>query len=201
MSTNSQDQEIDLGQIGTGIKNFFSGIVNSIFDFIFFVKRKIVIIIGLLIIGLVLGYFLDKTTKKYTSEIIVAPNIGGSDYLYSKINLIKSKLKEDDKSFFKSIGISDIENVLKIELDKSGLNVQSQIPLNVVYEGQILDIGFRADLLVENKVIIEIKSVEEISAVHHKQLLTYLKLTNKKLGILVNFNTDYIDKSIYSKQK
>ena len=62
------------------------------------------------------------------------------------------------------------EKVLKIELEKSGLNVQSQIPLNVVYEGQILDIGFRADLLVENKVIIEIKSVEEISAVHHKQL-------------------------------
>ncbi len=91
------------------------------------------------------------------------------------------------------------EKVLKIELEKNCLAVQSQIPLNVVYEGQILDIGFRADLLVEDKVIIEIKSVEEISAVHHKQLLTYLKLTNKKLGILVNFNTDYIDKSIYRK--
>ena len=91
------------------------------------------------------------------------------------------------------------EKVLKIELEKNGLAVQSQIPLNVVYEGQILDIGFRADLLVEDKVIIEIKSVEEISAVHHKQLLTYLKLTNKKLGILVNFNTDYIDKSIFRK--
>ena len=91
------------------------------------------------------------------------------------------------------------EKVLKIELEKNGLKVQSQIPLNVIYEGQVLDIGFRADLLVENKVIIEIKSVEEISAVHHKQLLTYLKLTNKKLGILVNFNTDYIDKSIFRK--
>ena len=79
------------------------------------------------------------------------------------------------------------------------MKVQSQIPINVIYEGQVLDIGFRADLLVEDKVIIEIKSVEEISSVHHKQLLTYLKLTNRKLGILVNFNTDYIDKSIFRK--
>ena len=91
------------------------------------------------------------------------------------------------------------EKVLKMELEKNGLKVQSQIPINVIYESQVLDIGFRADLLVEDKVIIEIKSVEEISPVHHKQLLTYLKLTNRKLGILVNFNTDYIDKSIFRK--
>ena len=87
----------------------------------------------------------------------------------------------------------------EIELEKNGLKVQSQIAINVIYESQVLDIGFRADLLVEDKVIIEIKSVEEISPVHHKQLLTYLKLTNRKLGILVNFNTDYIDKSIFRK--
>jgi GxxExxY protein len=91
------------------------------------------------------------------------------------------------------------EKVLKIEIEKNGLKVQSHIPINVIYESQVLDIGFRADLLVEDKVIIEIKSVEEISPVHHKQLLTYLKLTNRKLGILVNFNTDYIDKSIFRK--
>ena len=88
------------------------------------------------------------------------------------------------------------EKVLKIELEKNGLKVQSQIPLNVIYEGQVLDIGFRADLLVENKVIIEIKSVEEISAVHHKQLLTYLKLTNCKLGLLINFNVSLIKNGV-----
>ena len=91
------------------------------------------------------------------------------------------------------------EGYVKIELEKDNLKVQAQVPLNVIYEGEILDIGFRADLLVEDKVIVEIKSVENISAVHHKQILTYLKLTHKKLGILVNFNTDYIDKSIFRK--
>jgi GxxExxY protein len=62
-----------------------------------------------------------------------------------------------------------------------------------------LEAGFRADLIVEDKVIIEINSVESINEVHHKQLLTYLRLTNLKLGILVNFNTDKIDKSIFRK--
>jgi hypothetical protein len=117
MSTNSQDQEIDLGQIGTGIKNFFKGIINLIFDLIFFVKKKIIIIASLFIAGIILGYFLDQSTKKYTSEIIVSPNLGGYDYLYAKIDLIKSKLKEGDKTFFKSIGISKTDIILNIEVE------------------------------------------------------------------------------------
>jgi hypothetical protein len=117
MSTNSQDQEIDLGQIGTGIKNFYNRIVNSVFDFIFFVKKKIIIIGSLFIAGIILGYFLDQSTKKYTSEIIVSPNLGGYDYLYVKIDLIKSKLKEGDKTFFKSIGISKTDIILNIEVE------------------------------------------------------------------------------------
>jgi len=62
-----------------------------------------------------------------------------------------------------------------------------------------INTSFIADIIVENKVIVEIKSIPEISNVHHKQLLTYLKLTGLKLGLLVNFNTDYIDKSIIRK--
>ena len=91
------------------------------------------------------------------------------------------------------------EYALAYELSKEGLNIKTQSPIAVAYDETILELGFRADLIVENKVIIEIKSVEEIAAVHHKQLLTYLKLTNLKLGILVNFNTDNIEKSIYRK--
>jgi GxxExxY protein len=62
-----------------------------------------------------------------------------------------------------------------------------------------IEIGFRLDLLVEDKVIVEIKSVEKIAEVHHKQLLTYLKLSQKKLGLLVNFNTDDIGTAIFRK--
>lgn len=91
------------------------------------------------------------------------------------------------------------EAALLYQLDKDGLEINSQVPIPVVYDEQQLDVGFRLDLLVENKVIIEIKSVEELSKVHHKQILTYLKLTKLKLGLLVNFNTNDISKSIFRK--
>ena len=69
------------------------------------------------------------------------------------------------------------------------LKVQRQIEITIPYDDIILDVAFRIDLLVEDKVIIEIKSVEELSPIHYKQITNYLKLTDLKLGILVNFNT------------
>ena len=91
------------------------------------------------------------------------------------------------------------EQVLLYELKRSGIHVKAQIALPFQYESITFDLGFRLDLLVENKVIIEIKSVENLHEVHHKQLLTYLKLTHLKLGILVNFNTADIKISIFRK--
>ncbi|MGO3183578.1 MAG: GxxExxY protein [Aequorivita sp.] len=91
------------------------------------------------------------------------------------------------------------EAVLCFELQKQGLEVKRQVPLPVIYDSVELEIGFRLDLLVNNKVIIEIKSVESLAKVHHKQLLTYLKLTELKLGILVNFNVDNITEGVFRK--
>jgi GxxExxY protein len=88
------------------------------------------------------------------------------------------------------------EAALKYELTKAGLSVTAQVPIPVVYDEVKLDLGFRLDLFINNKVIIEIKSVEVLAPVHHKQLLTYLKITNTKLGLLVNFNTDNISNGI-----
>ena len=91
------------------------------------------------------------------------------------------------------------EAVLVHELIKLNLNVQRQVPLPVIYDNVKLDVGCRIDLLVEGKVIVEIKSVENLAEVHHKQLLTYLRLAGLKLGILVNFNCAEIEKSIFRK--
>ena len=88
------------------------------------------------------------------------------------------------------------EAILYFELTKLGLIVERQKPIPVVWEEIHLDIGFRLDLIVENKVIIEIKSVQQISNVHLKQLLTYLKITDLKLGLLVNFNEALIKDGI-----
>lgn len=115
MSTNSQDQEIDLGQISKGIQNFFQGVINSIFDFIFFLKKKIIIVSSLFVIGVALGYFLDKNSS-YTQDILVMPNFGSNEYLYKKIEFLNSRIIENDSVFFKSIGISNSEIIGKLEI-------------------------------------------------------------------------------------
>ncbi|MFH0893042.1 MAG: GxxExxY protein [Bacteroidota bacterium] len=88
------------------------------------------------------------------------------------------------------------EEVLAYELGKSNLQIKRQHPLPVVFEEVKLELGFRADIIVEDKVIIEIKSIEAIAPVHHKQLLTYLRLSNIKLGLLINFNEALIKNGI-----
>ena len=84
------------------------------------------------------------------------------------------------------------EAILYYELTQRGLNIERQKPMPVIWNGVKLDIGFRADLIVENKVILDIKSVEQITEVHGKQVLTYLKITKMKLGLLINFNVPII---------
>jgi GxxExxY protein len=81
------------------------------------------------------------------------------------------------------------EELLSYEIIKRGLFVQRQVGIPLNYESIKMEIGFRADIIVENKVIIELKSIETILDVHKKQLLTYLKLSGLKLGLLINFNT------------
>lgn len=88
------------------------------------------------------------------------------------------------------------EEILYSELIEIGLKVERQKELPVIWKDKKLDLGFRTDLIVENKVIVEIKSVIEIHPVHPKQLLTYLKLTGLKLGLLINFNSPLIKTGI-----
>jgi GxxExxY protein len=88
------------------------------------------------------------------------------------------------------------EAVLAYELERRGMRVKRQQGIPVVYEGVHLEEGFRADLIVEDKVIVELKSVEAIHPVHKKQLLTYLRLADKHLGLLINFGAFLIKDGI-----
>lgn len=88
------------------------------------------------------------------------------------------------------------EEIMYYELSKQGLNVERQKGIPVIWDELRMEIGFRADLIIERKVIIELKSVEAIAPVHPKQLLTYLKLTGLKLGLLINFNEPLIKNGI-----
>lgn len=79
------------------------------------------------------------------------------------------------------------EDIMFYEIQKSGMSVEKQVPLPVVWDDLKLERGYRIDLLIEKKVIVEIKSIENIGPVHYKQLATYVKLSNLKLGLLINF--------------
>jgi GxxExxY protein len=89
------------------------------------------------------------------------------------------------------------ESALAYDLRETELEVQTQVPVPLVYKEVKMDVGFRLDLLVENKVIVEIKSVEKLGPVHFAQLLTYLKLTNLRLGLLLNFNVVKLKEGIH----
>ena len=91
------------------------------------------------------------------------------------------------------------EAAFAYELDKRGIAYTRQQGIIVKYEEAVLDVGFRADIVMENKLIVEIKSVEHLEKVHHKTVLTYLKLTGIKLAILVNFNVNLIKEGIHRK--
>ena len=89
------------------------------------------------------------------------------------------------------------EVLLADQLQKAGLHVKRQAPVAIEFEGLKFDEGFRADMLVEDKVILELKSVESVSKAHKKQVLTYLKLTGMKLGFLLNFGEAVMKDGIY----
>jgi GxxExxY protein len=87
--------------------------------------------------------------------------------------------------------------ILLHELRKRGLRVETKVPIPVVWEEVRLEVAFEADLIVENRLVLELKSVEQIAPVHKKQLLTYLRLTNCRLGLLLNFGAALIKDGIF----
>jgi len=109
-----------------------------------------------------------------------------------EINSITGAIIEEAIKIHTDLGPGLLESVyeelLSYRLNKRGFKINRQYPIPVYYEEVKMDIGFRADIIVDNTVIIEIKSVEVLAPVHFKQLLTYLKLTDLTVGLLINFN-------------
>lgn len=122
---NSDNQEIDLSEISKKIGGFFEDISTRIFKGILFLKRNILVIAILFVIGVVLGIYLDKTSKSYDHQVIVTPNFGSIDYLYSKVELINSKIEEKDTLFLKDVlGLKEPKKFKKIAIE----------PINDVYK-------------------------------------------------------------------
>ena len=88
---------------------------------------------------------------------------------------------------------------MELELESKGVQFQSEVPLPIVFKGNIIERAYKIDLLVENEIIVELKSVDSVLDVHHAQALTYLKFSNKKIGLLINFNVPMLRNGIYRK--
>ena len=200
MSTNPQDQEIDLGQITAGIKNFFNNCINAIFDFIFFLKKKIIIIAILIITGAILGYFIDKKSG-YEQKMILIPNFGTNEFLYNNVDLLASKLAEDDSVFFKSIGIKNTNFIGKIAIK----------PINGIYNfvnSKDNELNFEfIKLLAEDGNIEKIIKDEMTSRnfLQHELTINTSKPFKKEelLEPILKFlqNSDYYDKIKVENQK
>ncbi|RZJ34205.1 MAG: hypothetical protein EOO51_10630 [Flavobacterium sp.] len=115
-STANDDREIDLATISRNINNAFNWINRSIFLTIRFFLRNIIIVLILIVLGVALGVYLDKTQRVYDHQIIVKPNFGSVDYLYKKIDLIDSKIRERDTAFLHLVGIEEPDKLLRIEI-------------------------------------------------------------------------------------
>ena len=117
-----------------------------------------------------------------------------------QLNEISGKIIDCAMKVHTILGAGLLENTYEVclihELRKSGLKDESQITLPIIYDGIKIDAGYRIDLLVENSVIVELKAVERILPIHEDQLLSYLQLSNKKLGLLLNFNVVHLKTGI-----
>ena len=109
-----------------------------------------------------------------------------------ELNEISGQVVDAAMKVHSSLGPGLLENAyeacLKHELQKRGMKAERQVALPVVYDGVRIELGYRLDLLVENEIIVELKAVERLTRIHEAQLLSYLKLSNKKIGLLINFS-------------
>ncbi len=112
------------------------------------------------------------------------------------INRLTGEIVDAAMSVHRGLGPGLLESVYTVvlahELRKRGHEVAVEVPVPIVWEGVRLEVGFRADLIVDDLVVVELKSVEQVARVHKKQLLTYLRLADKRAGLLINFGTELL---------
>lgn len=120
-----------------------------------------------------------------------------------ELDLIAKQIVDSAYKVHKNLGPGLLENAYELclihELNQRGLKVQRQIAVPLIYEGVEIPVGFRADIIVEGRIILEIKAVENLLPIHEAQIITYLKLAKKRLGFLINFNVLIFKKGIKRK--
>lgn len=199
--TETTNHEIDLDQISKKVKNVIGRTNDSVFDGILFIKRNIIIIAVLLIVGAAFGYYKDKKTSIYEHTILVKPNFGSVDYLYEQIKNINAKIAEGDTGFLNSIGINEDAHLAKIEIDpvvdiynyvaqEEGLNIIQTDNMKFLIFRQIADKRDMTEVLEEYATSKNYKS--------HLITITTAGSISKKEDV-INPILDYLNSSNYFK--
>ena len=193
LQNNSENQEIDLSQVSKKITAFIESIFTLIFNGILFVKRNIIIIGVLFFVGVGLGVYMDKTIKEYKHQIIVTPNFSSTDYLYSKIDLINSKVNEGDTLFLKNVvGIKEPQMFNQIEVEPIA-DIYQFIANNPVNFEFIKLLGEDGDL---NKIVVD--PLTSKNYIYHNITFSTSKLTDEESTIkpILNYlnNSEHYNK-------
>jgi GxxExxY protein len=135
-----------------------------------------------------------------TAEAAEINRAEGAERNRERLNAISGQIINAALRVHTVLGPGLLESAYEVcfahELRKRGLRVETQFPLPVTYDGVHVDLGYRLDLLVENEVVVELKAIESVLRVHKAQLLSYLRLGEKKLGLLINFHVDRLKDGI-----
>lgn len=196
---NNQDQEIDLSLLTKKIGSFFESINTSIFKGILFVKKNIVIFGVLFILGAALGYFLDKNTSTYKSEVIVTPNFGSVDYLYSKINLLESKILTRDTVFLKSIGINNSKEISLIAIEPvidiyNFVTTDSKTSVNNAQNSQNFEL---VKLLSEDGDIKKVIKDEMTSKNYNHHKIKLITKSRNYTSAIINSILAYLEQTVF----
>ena len=117
-----------------------------------------------------------------------------------ELNVISGMIVDTALKVHREVGPGLLESVYEVvladELSRMGLHVQRQVPIPILFNGREFEVGYRADLLVEDQIVVELKSLEQLARVHKKQVLTYLRLSRKPLGLLINFGGEFLKGNI-----
>lgn len=130
-----------------------------------------------------------------------ATNPGTGESLTQRLNFLAGVVVDAAMRVHRSIGPGLLESAYRVvlahELRSRGMRVAEEVPIPIRWEGMLLNPAFRADLIVDDLVIVEVKSVEVVAPVHRKQLLTYLRVADKRLGLLVNFGAELLKDGLH----
>lgn len=196
--TESTNHEIDLDQVSTKVKNVISRINDSFFDGILFIKRYIIVVVAILIVGAGYGYYKDSGSKAYQHSVLVTPNFGSVDYLYEQVKSINAKILQRDTVFLNSIGIKPAKHLAKIEIEpvidvynyvteESGLSITNHDNIKFGLFRQLADKRDMTEVLEEYATAKNYKS--------HHILITTIDTTNKQ--DMVEPILNYLNSSSY----